>query len=152
MGGVFVGALCAIGLFMFFYTGYDKWDNLTGNIAGFLAIIVAWFPTTENGPLKLTGIIHLTAAALLFIALAVFSLFLFTQKKPDPTAEKLKRNKIYIICGIMILACLLAILLFALFISKGDPDSRFVFWAETIALLSFGVSWLTKGETFYPDK
>jgi hypothetical protein len=27
-----------------------------------------------------------------------------------------------------------------------------VFWAETIALVAFGVSWLTKGEAIYPDK
>jgi hypothetical protein len=29
---VFVGALCAIGLFLFFYKGYDKWDDWAGNI------------------------------------------------------------------------------------------------------------------------
>ena len=35
---------------------------------------------------------------------------------------------------------------------KNSLKSSFVFLAETIALLAFGVSWLTKGETFYPDK
>jgi hypothetical protein len=27
-----------------------------------------------------------------------------------------------------------------------------VFWAETVTLVAFGVSWLTKGGTLYPDK
>jgi len=38
-----------------------------------------------------------------------------------------------------------------------DPNSDltysyFVFWAETVALIAFGVSWITKGGTLYPDK
>ena len=35
MRNVLVGALCAVALFMFFYTGYDKWDDWAGNVAGF---------------------------------------------------------------------------------------------------------------------
>jgi hypothetical protein len=26
-----------------------------------------------------------------------------------------------------------------------------IFWAETIALVAFGVSWLTKGGSIFPD-
>lgn len=38
MGDVFVGALCAVALFLFFYSGHDKKDNWLGNIAGFLPL------------------------------------------------------------------------------------------------------------------
>jgi len=38
------------------------------------------------------------------------------------------------------------------FLLPSHPDSNFVFWAETIALIAFGVSWITKGGTLYPDK
>jgi hypothetical protein len=48
MRDVFVGALCAIGLFMFFYRGNDKWDNWMGNIAGFCAFCIAWFPPQRS--------------------------------------------------------------------------------------------------------
>jgi len=41
MRNVFVGALCAVALFMFFYCGYDKWDDLAGDMAGIFAIGVA---------------------------------------------------------------------------------------------------------------
>ena len=49
MRDVLVGALCAIGLFLFFYRGYSKWDNWAGNIAGFFALGIALFPTNETG-------------------------------------------------------------------------------------------------------
>jgi len=154
MRNVFVGALCAVALFMFFYSGYDKRDDWVGHIAGFFALVVAWFPTTEVGPSNWIGKIHFASATVFFLTLAVFSLFLFTKTKKgsDPTPQKLKRNKIYIICGVIMIACLIAIVIYKNFIQADNSESSFVFWAETVALVAFGVSWLTKGETIYPDK
>lgn len=153
MRDVFVGALCAIALFMFYYCGHDKWDNWAGHAAGFFAIGVALFPTTEFGPSDLIGKIHFACSALLFITLIIFSLFLFTKKDSNPTPQKLTRNKIYIICGLIMIACLIAIVIYKNFIQQDDDAvTSFVFWAETAALFAFGVSWLTKGGTLYPDK
>lgn len=152
MSDVFVGALCAVALFMFFYSGYDKWDDWAGNVAAIFAICVAWFPATEVGASDLTGKIHFTCAALFFLTLAIFSLLLFTRKGSNPTPQKLTRNKIYIICGLIMIACLVAIVIYMNFIHNDNQGSSFVFWAETVALVAFGVSWLTKGGTLYPDK
>lgn len=152
MRDVLVGALCAIALFLFFYKGYGRLDKWASNIAGFFAVCIAWFPTTEAGPSDLTGIIHFISSTIFFIILACFSLFLFTRKGSYPTKQKLERNKIYIVCGVVILGCLIAIAIFFNFFEKGHPRSSFVFWAETIALVAFGVSWLIKGETLYRDK
>jgi hypothetical protein len=151
MRNVFVGGLCAVGLFMFFYCGYDQWDNWTGNIAGLFAIGVAFFPTTESGATDLIGWIHYASAAIFFLSLSFFSLVLFTKTKKghEPTPEKRKRNKIYIICGIIMIACIVGIALKGLF---GPMQFAFVYWAETVALVAFGISWLTKGEALYPDK
>lgn len=151
MRDVLVGALCAIALFLFFYRGYNKWDDWLGNIAGFCALCVAWFPTTESGPLDLPGTIHFISASVFFVALAIFSIFIFTRSGPSPTRRKLGRNVIYIICGCVMIASLLAIIIF-FFFSGDDKKSSFVFWAETTALVAFGVSWLTKGGTINPDK
>jgi hypothetical protein len=41
---------------------------------------------------------------------------------------------------------------FILLASRFFADSTFLFWAETIALIAFGVSWITKGGTLLPDK
>lgn len=152
MRDVFVGALCAISLFMFFYTGLDKWDNRMGNAAGIFALGVAWFPTTEMGMSNSwINNIHFTSAGLLFSIFIIFSLFLFTKKGLLITPQKLKRNMVYIICGIVMIVCLVFIAIYNL---VQDDVSKFnlIFWAETILLIAFGLSWLTKGEFIYPDK
>jgi hypothetical protein len=152
MRNVFVGSLCAISLFLFFYKGYDKWDNRTGNMAGFFALVIAFFPTVKEGPYDWQAHVHFYSAVCLFVTLAGISLFLFTKTGHGPTKRKLKRNKIYIICGSVMIASLIAGEAFILFFEVDHPESDFVFWVETVALVAFGVSWLTKGGTLYPDK
>jgi len=152
MRDVFVGSMCAIALFLFYYRGYTKWDNIAGNIAGFLALGIAFFPTDKSKPYDLSSKIHFICAALFFIVLSIFSFFLFTRKKPNPTKRKLARNRIYIICGSVMMVCMLLILIFFIFFDNENTDTTFVYWTETIALVAFGISWLTKGGTLYPDK
>jgi len=151
MRDVLVGAICAIALFMFFYRGYDKWDDWAGNLTGLFAIGVAWFPTAEAGPNNWVGLVHFICAGSFFVTLAAISLFLFTRKGLSPTRRKVNRNRIYVICGLVIIACLIAILIYFNFINNDKAESSFVFWAETIALIAFGLSWLTKGGTICPD-
>ena len=152
MRDLFVGALCAVALFMFFYSGHDKWDDWTGHATGAFALVVAWFPTTETGPSDGIGKIHFIFAALFFLSLIVFTLVLFRRKDQNPTPEKLFRNKVYLGCGIIMSLCLLSIVLYLNFLSDGTPSSFFVFCAETLALVAFGVSWLIKGGTLWADK
>jgi heme/copper-type cytochrome/quinol oxidase subunit 4 len=152
MRDVLVGALCSIALFLFFYKGYDRWDNIAADLAALFALGIAFFPTVPEGKYNAAATIHFISAAAFFIILAVMSFFLFTRSKPDPTKRKLIRNKIYLGCGLVMIVCLVAILIFYIFFSEKRPDSRLVFWGETIALIAFGISWLTKGGTLYPDK
>jgi hypothetical protein len=152
MRDVLVGSLCAIGLFLFFYKGYTKWENRAANLAAFFAIGIAWFPTSETDPQTTTGNIHFLCAAVFFVILAVFSIFFFTKSVPHPTKRKLKRNKIYVICGSVMTACLISIMVYFKFFHTDNAGAHFVFWAEAIALIAFGVSWITKGGTLYPDK
>ena len=152
MRDVFVGALCAVALFMFFYTGYDKRDDWAGHAAGIFALGIAWFPTTECGAINLVGMLHFVCAAFFFITLSFFSIYLFTKSEkgvelsPEKEAEKKTRNGIYITCGIIMLVCIFAIAIFKNFLQEANSESFFVFVAETIALLAFGISWLTKGK------
>jgi drug/metabolite transporter (DMT)-like permease len=151
MRDVLVGGLCAVALFLFFYAGHSKVDNYTADLAALFAIMVAWFPASEPGTGGIINAIHFVAAALFFITLACFSLFLFTRRDDNPTPEKLKRNVVYIICGVTMLACMLLMLIYFI-ITGHSGTSSVIFWAETISLIAFGVSWLTKGGTLYPDK
>ena len=147
MRNVYVGALCSIGLYLFFYKGYDQWDNWANNLAGFFAVIIALFPTVREGPYDWQAYVHFYSAACLFVILSGISLFLFTKTDSDPTKRKLKRNKIYLTCGSIMIGSLIATEIFIIFFEDDHPQSDFEFWAETIALVAFGVSWLTKGGT-----
>ncbi len=92
MRNVFVGSLCALGVFLIAYSGYDDWDRWITNIAGFGAIGVAFCatkPTVCGAPARtcvapavrtlsteqnVVGTIHLVFAAIAFIALGVMAL------------------------------------------------------------------------------
>lgn len=97
------------------------------------------------------------AALLLFLILAFFCLFLFTRTHPNqvPTPQKIWRNRIYRICGYLIIAC---IFLLAAIENKWLPEIKysvddfpFFLLGESIALTAFGISWLIKGAVFMRD-
>jgi uncharacterized membrane protein len=157
MRDVFVGALCSVALFLFFYRGYDNWgkinwDKLITTTCGFLAIGIAFFPGSKTESIKWVVTVHRICATLFFSLLACYSIFVFTRKAPDPTKQKLVRNKIFIVCGVVMIVSLIAIIIYYKFIQTEDSESSFVFWAEAVALVSFGISWLTKGGCISPDK
>jgi hypothetical protein len=65
---------------------------------------------------------------------------------------KLVRNKVYTVCGYMILAAiaLIAVVHFL----PADSLIRAVspvFWLESLACVSFGISWFVKGEAILKD-
>lgn len=160
MRDVFVGCMVGIGMFFFSYKGPEKIDGIMGNLSGLFATGLALFPTTASVELGsgslLIGRIHFTLATLFFLSLAYFSLFLFTKSKPDqlPTAQKLVRNKVYKICGFIMLLCLLCIFLYFQFLEEryqALKELKPVFWLESIALWAFGLSWITKGEMILGD-
>ena len=92
MRNVFVGALCALGVFLLASAGYDEVDRWITNIAGFCAIGVAFFPTKPSvctahaqaclppsvahlsTGQQVAGGFHLSFAAVTFIALGLMAL------------------------------------------------------------------------------
>ena len=164
----FTGTLCAVAVVLFCYKGHEKQDDLAGDIAALLALLVAFFPTTpEHLPVcegmckaEFFGIIHLTAAASLFLVLAYFSIKLFTKTNKTEAelqspecAPKRKRNFIYRICGWTMIACMFGLVPFFALDSLADArvDYKVVFWLEFAMLWAFGISWLTKGEIIFGD-
>ena len=148
-GDILVGILFVLGFFLFSYHGYDAKDDLTANLGGAFALGVALFPTTSANPVIHS--LHFVFATLLFVAFAVFSIWLFRKSnvpKEQWTKKKSKRNMIYFLCGIIIIACIVAIPVCIFFFHQATIDCHLVFWIESIALLSFGFSWLTKAEWF----
>jgi len=160
MRDVFVGTLCAIGVFMISYRGYERQDDVAGDLACVFAVGVALFPTTLRGdltPLDVIGTLHLGFAALFFLTLAYFSLYLFTKTDPTktPTRQKRQRNQVYRVCGYTLLASIALIVLVTLL--PLEPKQALnayhpVYWLESLAVVAFGISWLTKGEALLGDK
>ena len=162
---LFVGVLCAIGVFLWSYKGYENsLDNIAGNIASVSIIgtalvpnsreetnIVGWFKDTIGfNP-------HVILAGVFMLMMAFFCLAQFTQTgNTAPGNEKLKRNRIYRICGWLILACIALIIVFMLADKYTDinlkPIENAVFWLESIAIWAFSFAWLVKGETFWRDR
>jgi hypothetical protein len=177
MRDVFVGSLCAVGVFLLCYKGYERTDSTLAKAAGAFALLVALCPTSETSreatdvggrvldsvtffsgadspDPALVGYVHFGAAAAFFLILAYMSIFLFTRTDAArPTPRKLQRNTIYRVCGIVMLACIIAIGVAKLALNdQAEARSHFVFWLEAIAVVSFGISWLTKGEAIRPDR
>ena len=153
MRTVFTGSLCAIAMFMLCARGYDRKDEIFSVLSAICAIGVALFPTSPGFPnvhQKHVGIVHYSFAALLFIILAIFCLFLFTMSAQGRslTTKKIQRNRVYIVCGIAIVISLILLPIFTLLLKK--PYGGITF--ETTSLLAFGLAWLVKGEMFLKDE
>jgi uncharacterized membrane protein YidH (DUF202 family) len=159
----FVGILAAVGVFLFCYRGPDKQDNILTNIAGLCAIGIGLLPTepiyhdliatrfdtsancySNHGPLGL----HIYVVAAFFLIISYLAIFRFPKpSRPVITKQKLSRNKIYRACGIVMVVMLVAIVAI-----KANSMRQSIFWPETIAIVAFGVAWLTKGQAILKDK
>jgi hypothetical protein len=158
MRNVFVGTLCAIGVFLMSYHGYERADDVAGDMACGFAIGVAFFPTTPaQDPTQLQVIIgyaHYGFAAAFFVTLAYFCLVLFRKTDPSKpmTPRKISRNRVYTACGYIILLCIVLLGAYGLLL-RHTPIARLepVFWLEATAVITFGISWLVKGEALLQD-
>lgn len=158
---VFTGTLCATGLFLIRYVGPEKkssfWknDNLLTNIAGYLAIAVAFIPTnplcwTEKiytlfpYNMEFIGYIHYSFAALFFILLSYISIVIFPLDQdinPNTSKSVFNEKNIYKICGFLMLLFIILTPIFSYY----EIFSYSTLTFEALMLLAFGVSWLIKG-------
>jgi hypothetical protein len=163
VGDVLVGALCAIGVFLLSYRGPERKDDIAGDLACGLAVGVALFPVAMKAACRTdpgwVGTLHYLFAAGLFGILAYFCLALFTKtgNRRQMTARKKARNKVYIVCGYVIIASIALIaahkfnLLPDVVVDLISPIKP-VFFFETVAIEFFGLSWLVKGEQILGDR
>lgn len=171
MGNVFVGLLCAIGVFHVATDGYDLTDRIAGRLVCIFSLGVAWFPTTPHcigtgkptDAQRIIGDVHYTFAALLFATLAFFCIFQFTQTvdKSTRTRRKRERNIVYYVCGSTIVACILVIGTVKFVVESLPSLAGFLcwlrswewnFWFESLALVAFGFAFLIKGEFILKDE
>ena len=161
MSVVFTGVLCAFGLFLFSYRGYEKEretisDNWLTNFAGVLAIITALVPTAcnnheyiaPNGHNSLVlGLIHIISASGFLAIMGWMALFRFTRGDTSNPLKR-KRNVVYRTCGIGVWTMLSLLTLSVIF--KINFTGYDVFIGETLSVLFFSSAWIVKGETLRP--
>lgn len=136
------------------YKGYTIQDDLICTLAGIAGLGVCLFPCSATSAefvgtfamaTATSGLLHNIFAAIFFILLSYNSLFLFTKSTGEKTSSKKKRNIIFIICGIGMIASFLFIPL------KMVLNLNFyggVWLAEMAGLTFFGISWLTKSNIY----
>lgn len=148
----FMVILGAASILLICYDGYDKQDSIVCTLAGIFGLCICLFPCAATGlplvgtfqlPTIVSGWVHNISAIIFFALLAYNSYFLFTKSSGEITPEKKKRNLIFKICGIGMLAS------FVLLIPLGLLGISFATWlVEAIALMFFGISWLTKSQCY----
>jgi hypothetical protein len=159
MRNLFVGSLCAIGMFMLCTRGYDRKDEVAGIFSAICAIGVAFFPTSPASGAThrqcVVGDVHYTFAGALFLTLAFFCLVLFKMSAHNHkvTQQKIQRNRVYTACGIVILIsmALLPAMTLVFHVEYVFPHVAPGIFFETSSLLAFGIAWLVKGKTFLKD-
>jgi hypothetical protein len=154
MRNQFEGIICGIAMFLVSYHGYTKQDSVFSKIAGFSALGIAFFATSDTGNKSdPVSILHYVTAGIFFAALSYMSVFLFTKSTaPVMTPQKIKRNRVYRVCGIIMAVCIAFIPvdgITAIHDAIGFLKPTLI--VETIALVAFGISWLTKGEFWLKD-
>lgn len=145
----FMMILGSAGILLMCYRGYDITDSLLNSAAGICAWGICLFPCAAKsgniGTFQLmadtSDTIHMISALLFFGILAYNSLFQFTKGSPNPTPNKKKRNTIFRVCGIGMIASFILLPL----ANFGILDiPHVIWWIEFFALQFFGVSWITK--------
>lgn len=147
-GAVFMIIVGSASILLMYYDGYDRVDDIINTIAGMFGLLICLFPCEHEAekvgtfqiPVEVSAVIHNISAVVFFAILAYVSLFQFTKSGGDMTENKKKRNAIYRVCGIGMMAS------FALFLL---PDFYIKTWLiEMLALSFFGISWLTKANAY----
>jgi hypothetical protein len=165
MRNVFEGALCALGIFLITYDGWDLTDKIITNIAGVSALGVAFCPTTPlvgkvTGSEAVVGTFHLAFAAIVFLMVGVMSLRFATRMKTPPglplrgrigyafgftppgdSAATHAELIVYRASGFIILVGV------ALFYPTTKFGWDWLLVLEAIMLVAFGAAWFVKGTT-----
>jgi hypothetical protein len=169
-GSVFVIIVSLLAFFLLIYKGSREIDFWISTLAGLSALMVILFPTGNislkecelSHPVIMSHVkhnqfretFHLISAAVFLGCLAFMSFFLFPHPKNSERIHKKKlRNRIYKFCAAFMVIFLGVMLV--CFVTKQTNEEwyfngKITFWMESLAVWSFGISWLVKGSIVKP--
>ena len=153
MRDISTGLMFVLSGFLWSYRGYDRRDEIAGKLVSIFGWLSAIFPLPQD-PAKLgsLGLLHNALDGVFFIILIYFASFLFTKSHPGqpPTPQKLRRNRGYRVCAIVMGASLVVGLTLH-YLSPFAPI-RPLLWGETLVTEAFGIAWFVKGEGILKDE
>lgn len=143
----FVGALVAIGAFLYLYKGFSRQENWALNLAGVLAVGIAMVPTgprCRDGGFSLSA--HGTFAVFFFLAIAYVCVFRAsdTLSLIRDTRRADRFRGVYRTLGILMIVSPALAALFNVALQSGSRESSLVFFVEAFAVFTFAAYWLVK--------
>ena len=140
---VFVGSLFAICAFLLAYNGMSRSEMILSKVAAVAAFLVAIFPCRCGDNVEVVPFVHGTAAAVMFVILAVFC-FIFRSRALAKGYRQAKlRAATYAVCaGAIVLSIVVIALDHLLDGSITAAIPRLIFLGENLALVAFGIAWL----------
>lgn len=145
MRDAFVGMLCAIGSFIFFYRGHSLQEDLALNAAGISVVLVAFMPTDWPSiaapSTTVTGTIHWISATIFFVMIGYVCIFRARDTlclTCDPQRRR-RFERVYLILGaLMLLTPAAAAISF-------DQSGYATLVIEICGIIVFSAYWLIKG-------
>jgi hypothetical protein len=168
MRNILVAVLCALGVVLVTYRGWDRLDERITNVAGVATIGVALFPTSNPGFRPAwVGDVHpfFAGIALFFQALMALQFCQSVQRgaktrwqedarrmlrallfryQPPVRGAKLGRNRVYSACAWVILAGVTLALAQIPWPASLKAQTQWLFWFESLSIVAFGIAWLVK--------
>jgi len=152
---VLIGFLFAIAAFLLAYNGRSKREMVLSKIASAAALGVAIVPCHCPGHpessvfAREVPYVHGASAAVMFLILAFFCYEFYRRAQAKGYVHAERRARIYAVCGILIVVSILVMGIDTL--TDEALSRRFdklTFVGEGVALVAFGVSWLTASKIF----
>ncbi len=144
----FVGMMFVVSAFLWAYNGHTPTEAWTSKVASIAAALIALFPTNcYVCNVDTSSVIHSVTAAVLFSILAFFCFSPFRVKIKGAEGKKGRRNKVYLLCGWVMVACIFVMGVFKLdVLQEAGNHLRITYWGEAIALVAFGFAWIVAGK------
>lgn len=141
---ILVGFLFAIAAFLFAYNGRSKRELVLAKVAAISAMGVALFPCACGDHPEIVPGLHVVSAVTMFLILAFFCWSFYQRAKTKKYPQARIRAILYLACGGIILVSIATMGAdFFLGDAIGQLIPRLMFYGEAIALIAFGVAWLT---------
>ena len=152
---IFVGFMIAIGLILYLYKGYHKYENIALNFAGGFAVLVALFPMAWKDPTSGYPIfeavefgkfsVHGIAAVLIVFCVAYICIC-----RPSKTLQELDDPKLkkrftteYNILGALMIILPVSVVVYLFIVGAYQ---QWVLWVEIAVLLVFARYWWTRSK------